>query len=95
MISKDKVLYLAHISRLHVADQEIPALAKQIQDVLVYAARVKEAGQRALSQENVSLKNVNVFKQDMVISTDGAAILAQAPESIENYFVVPVIIDQK
>jgi Asp-tRNA(Asn)/Glu-tRNA(Gln) amidotransferase C subunit len=39
------------------------------------------------------VKNVNVFREDVIVQTDPEPILAQAPEREGNYFVVPRILE--
>jgi len=89
-ISKDEVLKIAKISRISLREDEIEPMIKHLQDVLSYAARVQEI---AADIEEPAIKNVNVFREDVVVSTDPETILCQAPEREENYFVVPAIIE--
>ena len=88
-ISRDEVLHIANISRIALREQEIAPLMEQLEQVLSYAQRVVQA----TSVEEPSTKNVNIFRDDLVISQDPEPILAQAPEREGNYFVVPVILD--
>ena len=92
IISREEVLKLARISKLSIHDGEIEGITKQIEDVLSYAARVQEV------KENVALslmKNINTVREDVIIPTDPAPILAQAPEKEAGYFVVPAILEHK
>ncbi len=45
--------------------------------------------------EEVSNKNMNVFREDVVSKTDATPIISQAPEHEAHYFVVPTILDTK
>lgn len=90
-ISREELLKLAHLSRLALDEHEISSLMKQIEAVLHYAQRVQEIAQAGVVA--VESKNVNVMREDIVITTDSAPILEQAPESEQNYFVVPVILE--
>lgn len=89
-ISRDEVLHIARISRISLHEDEIEALMQQLQGVLDYAQRVVKAG---ADSEEPSTKNINVFREDLVVSIDPEPILAQAPEREGFYFVVPVILD--
>ena len=96
-MTKEKLIALARLSRLTLHDDEIPGLLKQIDDVLSYAIRVKEIGAAHASiveQESLA-KNINVVREDRAVESDPEPILAQAPEREHNFFVVPVIIEQK
>ncbi|MDR3645960.1 MAG: Asp-tRNA(Asn)/Glu-tRNA(Gln) amidotransferase subunit GatC [Candidatus Babeliales bacterium] len=91
-ITREEVLKLAELSKIDIGPDEIESIIKQLDDVLSYAQRVKEiAGDIEIS----SNKNVNVFRQDVVKRTDCKEILAQAPESQDNFFVVPKILENK
>lgn len=90
-ISKEEVLKIAHISHLDVHEDEIQPLIQQLEAVLSYAERVQK-----LADETVepSHKNINVFREDVVVRSDADAVLARAPQQEERYFVVPAIIEK-
>ena len=89
-ISKDEIRKLARLSRLDIHDDEIAPLTKKIDDILSYAERVREVAEDV---EEPSNRNINVFREDVVIKTGPDPILAQAPEREEDYFVVPVVLE--
>ena len=89
-ISREEVLHIASLSRIELSEDEIPGLIKNLEEVLTYAARVQEI---AMGIEAVSSKNVNVMREDNVIPSDPAPILANAPKREENYVVVPVVLE--
>ena len=91
-ISKEEVLKNARISSLNIHDDELEPLIKQLQAVLSYAERVQEV---AADVSGASNKMINVFREDVIVPTDSALVLDQAPEREGNYFVVPAIIDHK
>ncbi|NRB21288.1 Asp-tRNA(Asn)/Glu-tRNA(Gln) amidotransferase subunit GatC [Candidatus Dependentiae bacterium] len=91
-ISREETLHIAKISRISIHEDEIAPLMKQLDAVLSYAERVKEV---ASMVEEVSNKNMNVFREDVVVKTDPAPIISQAPEHEAHYFVVPAILDNK
>jgi aspartyl-tRNA(Asn)/glutamyl-tRNA(Gln) amidotransferase subunit C len=91
-ITKEELLKLATLSALSLDEDEIPELRKHIQDVLAYAQRVQELAAKPIPSE-ISYKTVNRFRQDTPQVCDPEAILAQAPERAENFFVVPRILE--
>jgi aspartyl-tRNA(Asn)/glutamyl-tRNA(Gln) amidotransferase subunit C len=91
-ISREEVLKIAKISALEVHEHEIESLQKQLESVLSYAERVQEV---SAEQQEPSVQNVNVFRDDLVQSADASAILKRAPEREEDFFVVPAIIEDK
>lgn len=93
-ITKEELFSLAHLSRLQLTQEEVHELLGQIDEVLHYALRVKDLAQKNAEEENNNpLQNYNVFREDVVIKTDPKPIIEQAPETDQNYFVVPVILD--
>lgn len=88
-VSKEEVLHIANLSRIELSEEEIPSLIKDIEETLSYAARVQEIASGA----QVSSKNVNVFRDDSVVSTDAKPILEDVPVCEENYVVVPVVLE--
>lgn len=91
-ISKEELLHLARLSRLELDEHEITSLIKQIESVLQYAKRVQEIAHGDSLPLELK-KNSNVMREDVVIPTNSATILGQAPECEQNYFVVPVILE--
>jgi aspartyl-tRNA(Asn)/glutamyl-tRNA(Gln) amidotransferase subunit C len=89
-ISRQEVLKIAYMSRIALREDEVNPLIAQLEQVLSYAERVTEA---ATSMQEPSTKQVNVFRDDLVVPQDPEPILAQAPEREGNYFVVPVILE--
>lgn len=91
-ISKEELLNLARLSRLELEEHEISSLMQQIESVLQYAQRVQEMA-HGDSMPLELKKNSNVMREDVVIPTDPAPLLAQAPACEQDYFVVPVILE--
>lgn len=91
-ITREEVLKLAHMSRIEIRDDEVEALIQQLQGVLNYAQRVIDI---AAEIEEPSTKNINVFREDVVIPTDPELSLQQAPDREGNFFVVPAILEQE
>ena len=88
-ITVEEIKKLATLSKIRLDEDEIPAIRKQVSDILSYAERVAIAAQDI---EITPQGNVNVFRKDEVIPTDPQPILAQAPEHEHNYFIVPAIL---
>lgn len=101
-ITIDELRKLAKLSNIAVNDDELPSLVADIDSVLTYAARVsdiagsikkEEPGPLQLSPGYTEL--TNVMRADQPVKCDPQPLLAQAPERIQNYFVVPAIIENK
>ncbi len=89
-VTREEILKIAQMSQLDIHKDEIEPLMSQVEQVLNYAERVKEIATQIQEQSD---KNVNVFREDVIVRTDNEPILAQAPEREGNYFVVPMILE--
>lgn len=90
-ITKNEALKIAAFTKLTINDNEIDSIVQRLQDVLEYAERVQDM---AKDVDIPSSKNVNRQRQDIVVSFDSKKILDQAPDSQDNYFVVPKILEK-
>ena len=88
--SREEVLKVAQMSHIALRDDEIEPLMKHMEQVLSYAERVQEV---ATAIEMPSTKNVNLFRDALVVPQEPEKILAQAPERAGAYFVVPMVLD--
>ena len=90
-ITKDEALKIASFTKLTINDNEIDSVVKRLQDVLEYAERVQDM---AKDIDIPSNKNINRQREDVAILFDSKQILDQAPDSQDNYFVVPKILEK-
>ena len=91
-VSREEVIYIAHLSRIDIQEDEIEPLRKSLEEILSYAARVQEF---AAAAEYVPNKNVNVLRDDLPIATAPQPLLAQAPVREDNYIVVPAVLENE
>jgi len=91
-VTKEEILKIAEMTRVSIQEHELDSILAQFNAVLSYAERVVEIAKQT---EILNQKNINCTRVDQVISTDSQDILAQAPQSEDNYFVVPKIIENK
>jgi aspartyl-tRNA(Asn)/glutamyl-tRNA(Gln) amidotransferase subunit C len=89
-VTREELLKIAHMSYLDIHPDEIEKFKDQVGQMISYAERVIEV---AADIEEPPIKNVNVFREDVVVKTDSEPILAQAPEREGDYFVVPRILE--
>lgn len=91
-ISQQDVVTTARISHIELYEQEVNPLVHEIEQILVYARRVKKV---PTTDERLDTKNRNVFRADESRPCDAAPLLRAAPISEGSYFVVPVIIEHR
>ena len=91
-ITKEDIFRLVQMSNIKITEDEIEPLIDNISEVLDYAERVTKFATQAIEEE--SNKNINVFREDIIIKTNPEPILVEAPEREADYFVVPKILEQ-
>lgn len=91
-ITAKEIKKIAQISNLEIHDQEMDGIIKQIESVLSYAARVQEVASTVSADQT---RNINVMREDVIGASQADAILAQAPERQDRFFVVPAILEHK
>jgi len=89
-ITKEDIMKIAHLSHIKITDEELEKMRSHLVAVLGYAERIKDI---AKDVDLVGQKNMNIFREDVVIKTDPESIRTHAPEREGNYFVVPVILE--
>lgn len=90
-VTKEEIKKIAQMTRVTFSEHEFDSIVEQFNDVLSYAERVVQIAQQATEAE--INKNSNCDRPDQVIPTSSVDILAQAPQSEDNYFVVPKFVD--
>ena len=88
--SKEALEKLAHLSGLHLSNKEINQLRTELTKTLAYT---KELSHFETQIEHEPITQINVFREDKAFVYDSSAILNQAPERKDTYFVVPKILD--
>ncbi len=89
-VTKEEIKKIAELTKVSFAEDELDSIMQQFNDVISYAECVVQIASQA---EAIVVKNVNIERPDQVISTDSTKILAQAPDSADNYFIVPKFLD--
>jgi aspartyl-tRNA(Asn)/glutamyl-tRNA(Gln) amidotransferase subunit C len=95
-ISRTEVAHLARLSRLAVTDEELDRFAGQLDVILTSIARIGEVAAADIPPTSHSVPLTNVLREDVVapcLSREDA--LAGAPDSAEDRFRVPRILDEE
>ena len=95
-ISRTEVAHLARLSRLAVTDEELDRFAGQLDVILTSIARIGEVAAGDIPPTSHSVPLTNVLREDVVtpcLSREDA--LAGAPDSAEDRFRVPRILDEE
>ena len=95
-ISRDDVAHLARLARLAVTDEELDRFAGQLDVILQAVARVGEVAAADIPPTSHSVPLTNVLREDVVVpGLEREAALAGAPDTAEDRFRVPRILDEE
>lgn len=89
--SKEELLKIAKLSALNLSSEEADTFTQQLSKVLNFVEQIKEV---KISQKSEPVRNINVFREDVIIPFDSLEVLNLAPDRQESYFVVPKILDE-
>ncbi|HBG61821.1 MAG TPA: Asp-tRNA(Asn)/Glu-tRNA(Gln) amidotransferase subunit GatB [Candidatus Omnitrophica bacterium] len=94
MISKEDVLNIASLSRIHLQDNEIDQLTKNLEDILEYIAKLEKLDVSNVEPTSHVLPIENVYREDKVNSSLGqSAALKISTENQNGSFKVPKVIE--
>ncbi|MCK4987005.1 MAG: Asp-tRNA(Asn)/Glu-tRNA(Gln) amidotransferase subunit GatC [Desulfobacterales bacterium] len=91
-ITKDEVLYVAHLARLALDEESIEKFAGQIDQILGYIEKLNQVDTQGIKPTSHAISLTNAFRDDEErehIERDLA--LANAPEKEDGSFVVPKV----
>ena len=92
-LSADEVRHVAMLARLAVTDEEVEALAPELNAILGYAEQVGEVAADDVAPTVHPIPLTNVLRADEPGPVlDREVLLSQAPEAEDDRFVVPRIV---
>jgi aspartyl-tRNA(Asn)/glutamyl-tRNA(Gln) amidotransferase subunit C len=92
-ISRDDVVHVARLARLHLDDAEVERFTEQLGAVLEHAADVAALDTEGVPPTAHPLALVNVLRDDVPgACLDRDEVLAQAPAAEDGRFLVPRIL---
>jgi len=95
-ITQQEVEKVANLARLALTDVEKSAFAKQLSQILTHVETLKQYNTAGVEPTATVLGQANVFRPDEVkTSLSGESAVANAPESVDGFFVVPKIIEDR
>jgi aspartyl-tRNA(Asn)/glutamyl-tRNA(Gln) amidotransferase subunit C len=95
-ISREEVAHLARLARLEVTDDELDAFAGQLDVILESMKTLAEVNTDGVQPTSHAVPLVNVFREDRPQpSLPRDAVLAGAPDTAEDRFRVPRILDEE
>ena len=97
MITKEEIIKIAQLSKLHVTEDELESYSKQISQILQYMSQLNEVDTENVDEfSNKLFNNSQNLRQDSIESSlDREKALKNAPESDGVYNKVPKIINEE
>lgn len=94
MITKEDLTTLCELSRLYLSDEEMEAYGKSMTDIMTLMDTI---GESDFEYNPIDLSNAVPFTSlrcdEVVTFGDMDKITENGPETIENQFVVPKVVD--
>jgi len=93
-IDKNTILKIAKLCRIKISEQETEELSTQLSSILDWVEQLNEVDTNKVEPlSNISRAKLPL-REDKEISEDKSnEILKNAPEKLENYFVVPKVVE--
>ena len=92
-INKNTTLKIAKLTRLKIKDNEIAELSAQLSSILDWVEQLNEVNTDNIDPlSNVSKVELPLRKDEKIDEDNSNEILSNAPEKLENYFVVPKVV---
>ncbi len=92
-ITPEEVSHVANLARLRLSPEEVETMARQLDDILTYVAKLNELDTEGITPTTHAISIVNAFREDEVKpSLDREKTLANGPQQNGEFFVVPKII---
>ena len=93
-ITKKAVEHIALLSRLKLTEEEKETFVKQLSGILTHVEKLNEVDTNGVEPTSHVVKMQNVMRDDIVtVSLPVEKVLANAPDSTEEFFRVPKIIE--
>jgi len=93
-ITKDIVLKVANLNRLAVTEQEAEKLVPELGKIMGFIEQLGEVNTDGIEPlANVVDIPLRLRKDEVTDGDCQAAVLANAPEAMQGYFVVPKVVE--
>ena len=92
-ITPQEISHVANLARLNMSQEEVEAMARQLDEILTYVAKLNELDTESVKPSTNAISIVNAFREDEVkpsLPRDKA--LANGPRQNGESFVVPRVI---
>ncbi len=93
-ITEDEARKVAHLARIAVEDEALPALARELSGILHFMEQLKEVDVEGV-EPMTGVMPMRLKRREDVVTTGGMAhkILSNAPDAREGFFAVPKVVE--
>lgn len=93
-ITKEEILYVANLAKLHVAEDEMAELTKKMGDIVSMADSLSEVDTSGVGVTNHATNLTNIFREDIIVpSYPRDDMLANASAKVAGCYFVPQTVD--
>jgi aspartyl-tRNA(Asn)/glutamyl-tRNA(Gln) amidotransferase subunit C len=93
-VDADTVRRIAHLARIAVADSEVENLRAELNAMLAFVEQLQEVNVAGVEPMTSVTPMAMKKRHDVVTAGDDAeAVLKNAPQSADNYFLVPKVVE--
>ncbi len=95
-LTRDQAAHIAELAKLELTEQELDKMARQLSEILDYAARLNELDTSAIMPTASVIPNQNIMRPDVVTpSLTREQALANAPDTDDQreFFRVRAILE--
>ena len=93
-IDKNTTLKIAKLSRIKIKDDEVDELSTQLSSIVSWVEQLNEVNTDNVEPlSNVSMTKLPLRKDIEDIKDNSKEVLFNAPDKLENYFVVPKVVE--
>ena len=93
-IDKNTILKIAKLTRVKINNNEIVELSNQLSSILDWVEILNEVDTDNIGPlSNVSKSKLYLRKDEKIKEDKSNDVLSNAPEKLENYFVVPKVVE--
>ena len=94
MLSKEEIRYIAGLSRIHLEEQEVEFLTRNLADILHYIEKLKKADITGIQPTPHVLPLKNVYREDQIQpSLPPEDVQKISQHHIRGFFKVPQVIE--
>ncbi|SNT74550.1 Asp-tRNA(Asn)/Glu-tRNA(Gln) amidotransferase subunit GatC [Paracoccus seriniphilus] len=93
-ITEDEARKVAHLARIAVKDEALPALARELSGILNFMEQLNEVDVTGV-EPMTGVTPMRLKRREDVVTSGGFAdkILSNAPDAREGFFAVPKVVE--